>query len=235
MEHDIVVHAWIDIACPWSWIGKHRLEKGIELSGKRVAVEFHSFQLAPDAPTAPHGSAVENLSQAQGASAAEATETLHQITELAAGEGLEINFDLVQEVNAFLAHQLVYAAKATGDTPLAAAIAGAEMFEALFRAHFTAGRNIADPATLVEIAEEFGLDADITADVLESGEYADEVRGDIRDAATLEITGVPFFVVGGRFGLSGAQPPEVFAQTINRALAEMKEAQAAPGIIRREI
>lgn len=235
MEHEIVVHAWIDIACPWSWIGKHRLEKGIAQSGKRVAVEYHSFQLTPDAPAAPQGSAAETLSKAQGTGTEEAVEVLNRVTELAAAEGLEIDFDKVQGVNTFHAHQLVYAAKSTGDTPAAAAAAGADMFEALFRAHFTAGRNIADTDTLVEIAEEFGLDGDIVADVLESGEYADEVRGDIRDAAILEITSVPFFVVGGKFGLSGAQPPEVFAKTIDRALAEMNEAESAPGVIRQEI
>ena len=223
MEHDIVVHVWSDIACPWSWIGKHRLEKGIEESGQKVAVEYHSYQLQPDAG-APVPFAT-SLSM-KHFSADEVSEVLASTTELAAAEGLTINWDKVTEVNTFLAHQLVYAAKSRGETPEEAALLGAQAFERLYVAHFTEGRNLADTDELIDIAANLGLDHDDVADELESGEHADSVRADISSARSLGIEGVPFYVVGGKFGISGAQPASVYADAIQRAMAEMQVAHA---------
>lgn len=133
-----------------------------------------------------------------------------------------MNWDQVQPVNSFLALQLVYAAKASGNTPEEAALAGGRMVERLYQAYFTEGRNLSDTDTLVDIAEEMGLIADDVHDQIESGEYADDVRNDVRDAESLGIKGVPFYIVAGRLGLSGAQEPQVFADAINRAIAEMQ-------------
>lgn len=228
MEHEIVIHVWADIACPWCWIGKKRLEKGIELSGKNVAVEYHSYQLSPDAPSSSTLNAAEVLSQSKGRDIDTIHAMLDSVTATGREVGVEFDFETVQSVNTFLAHQLVYAAKASGNTPEEAALLGTEMFERLYRAHFSEGRNIADGDTLIEIAEELGMNAEDVEDVLESGEYTDAVRSDFRDAGTLGIQGVPFYVVGGKFGLSGAQPPEVFAETITRALDEMAREQSGP-------
>ncbi len=226
MTHEIVVHVWSDIACPWCWIGKQRLEKGIEQSGKRVAVEYHSYQLHPEAPSSSPDTYIEGLANAKNFSEEETRQMVERTAELAAAEGLEMNWQDAQHVNTFQAHQFVYAAKARGDSPEETAALGGQAFERLYRAHFTEGLNIADSDTLLELAEDMGLDADQIEDELESGEYADAVRGDIRDARSLGVQGVPFFVVGGKFGISGAQPAEVFAETIDRALAEIQYAQA---------
>lgn len=229
MEHDIVVHVWSDIACPWCWIGKHRLQKGIEQSGLKVGVEYHSYQLQPNAPQSATSSAAEHLAMAKGQKVEDVQKMFAQVSELAATEGLEMNYDKVQEVNTFLAHQLVYAAKARGETPEEAALLGANMFERLYVAHFTEGKNVANTDTLIEIAEEMGLDPEEVQAELEGGDHSDEVRGDIRDASTLGIQGVPFYVVGGKYGLSGAQPAEVFAQALTRAHQEMLEDAANDG------
>lgn len=223
MEHDIVVHVWSDIACPWCWIGKHRLEKGIEESGQKVAVEYHAYQIQPDAAAAvPFATSLSM----KDFSADEVTEVLTSTTELAADEGLAINWKNVTEVNTFLAHQLVYAAKARGETLEEAALLGAQAVERLYFAHFTECRNLADTDTLIEIAAELGLDPDDVSDELESGEHSDSVRADIASARSLGIEGVPFYVVGGKFGISGAQPADVYADAIKRAVAEMQVSHA---------
>lgn len=222
MEHDIVVHVWSDLACPWCFIAKQRLEKGIELSAQKVAVEYHAYQLEPDSPTSPIQSHAEHLMQVKNADESTIRDMLDQVSKVGMTEGISFNWDSVQTVNTFLAHQLVYAAKAAGETPEEAALAGAQMVERLFYALFTEGLNIADAETLIKIADEMGLLADDVQDVIESGEYADAVRSDIRDAQALGVSGVPFFVVGGKLGLSGAQSAETFAETINRAIEEIK-------------
>lgn len=230
MEHEIVVHVWSDIACPWCWIGKKCLEAGIAQSGKKVAVEYHSYQLRPDAPTNSGTSYVTELAHSKSISEAEARELLTDVSQKAASVGLEIRWDDVVEVNTFLAHQFVYAAKAHGHTPEEAAKLGATAVERLYSAHFVESKDIADTDTLLALAEELGLDAERVQNELESGEYADRVRSDIHDAQALGISGVPFFVVGGKFGVSGAQPAEVYADAICRAIDEMnyEHAQEVP-------
>lgn len=226
MTHDIVVHVWSDIACPWCWIGKQRLEQGIAQSGKRVAVEYHSYQLYPEAPSDPTGNYVESLAAAKQTRKRDVLPTVEQAADVARAEGLELNWEQIQHVGTFLAHQLVYAAKAQGSTPEEAAELGGKAFERLYRAHFSEGLNVADSDTLLKLAEDLGLDVERAEAELESGEHTNAVRSDVRDARSLGITGVPFFVVGGKFGISGAQPPDVYAETINRALAEIQYAQA---------
>lgn len=226
MEHEIVVHVWSDVACPWCWIGKHRLEEGIRASGQKVAVEYHAYQLTPDAPTSPSGSAAEHLAHSKGVPLEDVLQSFDQVTEIAASHGLDMNFDVVQEVNTFEAHQLVHAAKAAGATPEEAAIKGGEMMERLYIAHFSEGKNVADSDTLLEIAAEMGLDVDAVENELEGGDHAGSVRADIADAKRLGISGVPFYVVGGKYGLSGAQKPEIFTQVIEMALEEMRTEEA---------
>ena len=227
MEHEIVVHAWADIACPWCWLGSHRLTAGIKLSGKKVAVEYHSYQLRTDAPTSTNETMAKHLAESHGISLHQVESNLEQISQLGTEFGLEFNWHSVQPVNTFLAHQLVYAAKSIGKTPEEAAENGANMFERLWKAYFTEGLNVADSDTLIDLAEEMGLDRERTEAELESGEHADAVRSDIRDAATIEVTSVPFYVLGGKLGISGCQPAQVFADGITQALEQM---QAEPSL-----
>lgn len=222
MEHEIVVHAWADIACPWCWLGKRRLEQGIKLSGKKVAVEYHSYQLYTDAPTSTNNSIAKHLADSRGISLDVVDSTFAHISSLGAEFGIDFDWENTQPVNTFLAHQLVYAAKNLGETPEEAALKGGEMFERLWKAYFSEGINVADSDRLIDIAEEFGMNRENIEAELESGEYADLVRADIRDASTIGITGVPFYVLGGKLGISGCQSAEVFADGIMQALAQME-------------
>ncbi|MDR6939526.1 DsbA family oxidoreductase [Arcanobacterium hippocoleae] len=222
MEHEIVVHAWADVACPWCWLGKRRLEKGIALSGAKVAVEYHSYQLRADAPASTNETLAKHLANSHAIPLTEVSASFAKITELGAEYGISYDWNAVQPVNTFLAHQLIYAAKATGQNSEEAAVKGGEMFERLWKAYFSEGANIADSDTLIDIAEELGMDREHTEAELESGEHADSVRADIRDAARINITGVPFYVIGGKLGVSGCQTAEIFADGIKQALTQMR-------------
>lgn len=217
MTDAIRIDVWSDIACPWCYIGKRNLETGLRLTERdgdapRVEVTFHSYELSPDTPTDFHGSEVDFLADRKGMSHDQVQEMFDRVTTVAAQAGLTYDFERVQHTNTVLAHQLLHAAKAQGRQ--------LETAERLMSAYFTEGRHIGRVDDLVELAVEAGLDAAQTRAALESGEYLAAVREDEEQAASYGITGVPFFVVDGRYGISGAQPPEAFAQMARQVWEE---------------
>lgn len=216
----VKIDIWSDIACPWCYIGKRRLEAGLALARETAPdleadVVYHSFELSPGTPTDFVGSEVDFLVRHKGMPEDRVRDMLRQVTEVAAGEGLDYDFDALVVTGTLSAHELLHHAKAHGLQN--------EMKERLFRAHFVEGRHVGRIDELVELAAEVGLDAGEARGALESGLHADDVRADRRRAAELGITGVPFHVVDGRFGLSGAQRPETFAEVLLRAIDEREE------------
>ena len=206
------IEIWSDIACPWCYIGRRRFEKALAQFEHRDAVEvvWRSFQLDPNAPEAYPGSAIDSLAESKGISRAESQQMHDYVTQLAAQEGLDYHFDHVRPANSFDAHRLLHFALERGKQ--------SEMKERIQKAYFTEGLVISDMDTLVKLAAEVGLDADETRRVLaEPSAYADKVKADIRKAQMYGINGVPFFVLDSRYGVSGAQPPEVFIQALERA------------------
>ena len=133
-------------------------------------------------------------------------------TGVAAKAGLEYRFDLLQHTNTVKAHELLHFAKAEGRQR--------EMAERLMSAYFTEGRHVGRIDDLVELATEAGLDADAARDALQSGRYLADVRADQAQAQEYGIQGVPFFVIDGKYGVSGAQNPEVFTQALTQVWAE---------------
>ena len=193
------VDIWSDVVCPWCWIGKHRFQRGVELLGAEAPpldVHWHPFQLDPDA-----GSEPVPLRQAYAAKFGGAQRTeqiLAQTQATARAEGLPMDFDRGQvRVTTLPAHRLMWLASREGDAQAVA--------EALFRAHFAAGRNLADPQTLAELRAQLG------------------------QAQAMGIRAVPTFVIGGRYAVQGGQAPDVFAQALRQALADAAPATAAPG------
>ena len=134
------------------------------------------------------------------------------VTEQAAGEGLNYKFDDVVVANSFNAHQLLHLAKANG--------LGDVVKEALLSGHFEHGVDIGSRAALVKIGTESGLSAADINEALDTDKYADDVREDIAEARAIGVTGVPFFVIDRKYGISGAQPAEVFAQALDQAWQE---------------
>jgi predicted DsbA family dithiol-disulfide isomerase len=218
VSESIKIDIWSDIACPWCYIGKRNLEGGIAAlgeSGPDVEIEYHSFELAPDTPVDFQGSEVDFLARHKGLPEERVQQMLQHVTGVAANAGLTYDFDALQHTKTLKAHELLHFAKEQG--------LQLELSERLFRAYFTEGRHVGRVDELVELAAEVGLDADAARAALESGRFAAAVQSDIAQAGAYGINGVPFFVIDGKYGISGAQPAEVFAQ----AIAQVAEEQAA--------
>ena len=208
------VEIWSDVVCPWCYIGKRRFESALAQFPHRddVTVTFRSFQLDPEAPRASGVPVAEVLARKYGVSQAQAAAMNNRVSTIAAEEGLEYHLDRAQHANTFDAHRLLHLAAARQRQP--------EVKERLMRAYFTEGEDMSDHETLARLAAEAGLDADEARTVLDGDAYADAVRADERRARLLGITGVPFFVVDEKYGVSGAQPASLLEEVLARAWSE---------------
>lgn len=220
MTDAIKIDVWSDIACPWCYIGKRNLETGLAVASAGdeapvVEVEFHSFELSPDTPVDFEGDETDYLAQHKGISSAHAQQMLERVTSVAAGAGLDYRFDLLKHTNTVKAHELLHFAKEQGRQ--------LELTERLMSAYFTEGRHLGRDDELVALAAEVGLDAEDARDALQSGRFLPAVRADQAQAAAYGINGVPFFVIDGKYGVSGAQPAEAFAQIVQQVWADDHE------------
>lgn len=218
MGSEIAVDIWSDIACPWCYIGKRKFEAGLADSGlaDRVAVTYHSFELAPDTPVDFDGTEIDFLAGYKGMQRAQVEQMLAQVTGIAAESGLTYDFDALQHTKTLKAHELLHYAKSRGRQ--------LDMAERLFHAYFTEGRHVGRVDDLVDLAADIGLDREQVRQALESDVYASDVDADIAQARSYGISGVPFFVIDGRYGVSGAQPPEVFAEALRKVATETPDA-----------
>ena len=211
------VEIWSDVVCPWCYIGKRRFERGLaafrEDGGDAdVTVEWRSYQLNPDQPRGAVTSLAASLAAKTGRSADEVRAMNAHVTELAAAEGLEYHLDRYRVVNTFDAHRVLQMAKACG--------LGTAAHERLLHAQLVDGELLEDAATLVRLAGDIGLDTSEAARVLAGDGFRREVLADLRDAAELGISAVPFFVFNRKYGVAGAQPADVFAQVLTQVAAE---------------
>ncbi len=201
------VEIWSDVACPWCYVGKRRFEAALaEFEGRDdVAVSWRSFELDPTAPAARERSGAEHLAEKYGMSVDDARARQQQLRDMAAGDGLDMRFDLTRGANTFDAHRVLQLAAEHG--------LQTEMKERLLRAHHTEGELLSDHETLVRLAAEVGFDA---GEMLASDRFAAEVRADEQTARGLGINAVPTFVVDRRIAVSGAQPPAVLLQLLRQ-------------------
>ena len=213
------VDIWSDVVCPWCYIGKRRFESALARFEHRDQVEavFHSFELDPAAQPRPAGSNAERLAAKYGISREQAVQQNERLARMAAAEGLKLEFDRVQPGNSFDAHRLLHLAREQGIQ--------AEVKERLFRAYFTEGEQIGDRETLIRVVAEAGLPRDQATSVLDGDAYADAVREDERLAADLGINGVPFFVLNGKYGVSGAQPADLLLSALEQVWKESAVAE----------
>jgi len=207
----VQVEVWSDIVCPWCYIGKRRFEKALArfAHADEVEVLWRSFQLDPSYPPGRSQTVYDALSAKTGAPPEQVRAMTGRVTEVAAEEGLEYDFDHGVMVNTFDVHRLLHLARAHD--------LGARAHERFLHAQLVEARDLSDADTLVEIAVEIGLDADEARRVLEGDDYAGDVREDAETARRLGGSGVPFFVIDRAFGVSGAQPVEVFVSALEKA------------------
>lgn len=215
------IDIWSDVVCPWCWIGKHRFQRALELMGDKapqVEVRWHPFLLDPDAGTTPVPLRQAYAAKFGGAERVE--QMLAQTQGAAQAEGLPMDFDRGQvKVTTLPAHRLLWLAGREGVQE--------QVGEALFRAHFEHGRNLADPQVLAAAAAAGGIPAGRVEALLASDEGLAEVRAGLGQAQALGIQSVPTFVINGRYAVQGAQPPDVFAQVLEKVAAELAPAPAA--------
>ncbi|MCR2811788.1 DsbA family oxidoreductase [Microbacterium sp. zg.Y1090] len=224
MTDAIKIDVWSDIACPWCYIGKRNLENGLAAASADddapvVEVTYHSYELSPDTPVDFDGDEIEFLAGHKGMPRDQVEEMLQRVTGVAAEAGLEYRFDLLKHTNTVKAHELLHFAKAHGRQH--------EMAERLMSAYFTEGRHVGRIDDLVQLAADAGLDVEAARAALESSQYLADVRADQQQAQAYGITGVPFFVIDGKYGVSGAQPAEAFAQIARQVWAERGDAVPA--------
>jgi predicted DsbA family dithiol-disulfide isomerase len=211
------IDVWSDVVCPWCYIGKRHLEEAIAGFEHRDEVEvvYHSFELDPSAPQVPVETTVESLAKKFGTDVAGARELMTRADGVAAAAGLEFNHTDAPHARTIDAHRLLHLAAHEGGPGQQGALK-----EALLHAYFIDAANVGDHDTLAAVATGAGLDEPRVRAVLSSDEYAAEVQADIRQAAEYGATGVPFFVIDQRYGISGAQPAELFEQALDQAWAE---------------
>jgi predicted DsbA family dithiol-disulfide isomerase len=207
------IDVWSDVVCPWCYIGKRRLETALGrfAAGTDTPVEvvWRSFQLDPGSPAEAVETVAEHLGRKYGGGPRAGQAMIEAVEAVAAGEGLIYRLGQAKRANTLDAHRLLHLAREAG--------LQSELKEALLAAYFTAALPIADRAVLTQLATEIGLEAGQVAAVLGSERYRDEVFADAEQAGRYGANAVPFFVFDDRFAISGAQPVEVFEQTLARA------------------
>jgi predicted DsbA family dithiol-disulfide isomerase len=212
----VKVEIWSDVVCPWCYIGKRRFEAALAQFPHRadVEVEWKAFELDPNATSgAQHeGDHAGRLARKYGMDVAQAKQMLETMTATAAAEGLEFHFERAVRANTVDAHQVIHLAGLRGVQDA--------MKERLLRAYFTEGEAVADRETLVRLAAEAGLATDEVRAALEDQTYLGAVRHDEQEATAFGISGVPFFVIDRKYGVSGAQPAAALLQVLEQAWAD---------------
>jgi predicted DsbA family dithiol-disulfide isomerase len=212
MAKKISIQVVSDIVCPWCYVGKRRLESALaQRPGVAVEVTWFPFQLSPDMPR-------EGKDRREHYASIFGEERARQIMEgmkqTGAAEG--IAFDAppgARSPNTLSAHVLMYwASRSAGVDQNALA-------EKLFHAHHVRGEDIGNHHVLAGIASEVGMNSAEVLTALQAGTDEDTVTGLIAQAREAGVSGVPFFIVDGQYGLSGAQPPEAFLEAIDQAAA----------------
>ena len=203
------VNIWSDLVCPWCYLGKRRFETALAVfaHGDKVEVVHRSFQLDPSIPKGATLRTRDMLMRKYRMTESQVIASQSRLEELAAVEGLEYHLAESHTGNTMDAHRLVHLGREHGIQDA--------VIERLFRAHFTDNRSLFDRASLATLGSEAGLHG--VEELLDGPQYEDAVVAEHQQANRLGANGVPFFVLGGRYGVSGAQSVEVFTDAITRA------------------
>jgi len=206
------IEVWSDYVCPFCYIGKRRLEEAIEQTGlgEKVEVIFKAYQLDPNSPIESDEPVAVGLATKYGMSVEEAEKMINNVEVQAKSVGLDYDYSKMTPANTFDAHRIAKLAEQEGIAP--------EVSERLLKAYFIDGERIGRGDVLLRLAEEAGVSRERTLEVLDSDEFADDVRMDIAEAGQIGVKGVPFFVIDRKYAISGAQPAEAFAEALKKAV-----------------
>ena len=202
-----------DVVCPWCYIGKRRLEKALNKLASTYAFEvtYHPFELNPSIPESGVNQK-QYLSQKFGGEERYDKITAH-VTQVAAEEGLVFNFHKqAVSPNTRHAHRIIQLAKHVNKQT--------DVKEAFMKAYFTDGVDLSKNENLITYATQAGMERNIVEQLLASDMGVAEVIQAEKEIQQLGITGVPFYIINNKYGLSGAQPPEAFIEVIQKAALE---------------
>ncbi|GAB5606044.1 DsbA family oxidoreductase [Sideroxyarcus sp. TK5] len=211
------IEVWSDVICPWCYIGKRKLEMALAKfpHWEHVQVVWRSFELDPTAPRNPSGTLNEMLAAKYSVTLQEAEAMNARVTEAAKEVGLDYHLENARPGNTFDAHRLLHYAASRQLDDVAS--------ERMMRGYFSESLPVGDIQALVRLAPEFGIPEHEAMAVLESDAYANDVRADEARASDFGITGVPCFVIDESIIIAGAQPVEVFADTLRQAWEESSQ------------
>ncbi|HVA42331.1 MAG TPA: DsbA family oxidoreductase [Acidimicrobiales bacterium] len=214
------IDIWSDVICPWCFLGKRRLETALGLfeHAEQVEVHWRAFELDPNAPPVREGDPAERIARKYGITADQARAANRRLTGLAAAEDLDYHLDRTRSGNSFDAHRLIHLGADRGIQD--------RVKERFLSAYLCEGQAIGDPAVLRSQSAAAGLDIDDVDTVLAGDKYSAEVRADQAEAREREITGVPFFLIDGRFGIPGAQETDTILAVLRRAWAKAQESRS---------
>lgn len=220
------VDIWSDTRCPFCFIGKRNFEKALQefSQNDQVEVNWHSFQLDPNMKTDLTKNHYEYLSEIKGFPMTQIMQMHENLIQSGKNAGIDFNFDEVKVSNSFKSQMLVQFAKEKGKAD--------EMEELLFEAYFQLGKDIDDVEVLSGIGEKLGFSKDEIEEAVQSPELAKLVKNDIFAANSLGIKGVPFFVFNEKYGISGAQPTDLFSEVLEKSWSEFSESKPDIKIIK---
>lgn len=212
MKNQIRIDVVSDVVCPWCYIGKRRLEKGIEDTqySDNVQVIYHPFQLDPSVPL----EGTDFQAYMENRFGAGFVSKFQQVEQAAQGEGLDFDFEkLPKAINTFSLHRILTVAEQDG---IQSAVK-----EALMKAYFVERQDLTQQNILIDLMNSLGWSAEKTKQILDSDIAADEVKEEMNYYRQLGVTGVPFFIFNQKYFVSGAQPAEVFAEIIEKVAKEL--------------
>jgi len=218
------IEVWSDYVCPYCYIGKRQLEMAIEAAGLQgqVEVEMKAYQLDPYTPADDDTSVLERLAEKYQTTTEQAVQMTNSVAERAKEVGLQYDFTNMRNANTFKAHRLAKWAEQQGK--------GIEFSEAVLKAYFIETKKINDIDVLANIIEEIGLSRDEAIVIANNADFTQDVQQDIQEAQQIGVRGVPFFVLNRKYAISGAQPQQLFEDTL-RKVAEEEGIQPALKVV----
>ncbi|MBN9254658.1 MULTISPECIES: DsbA family protein [unclassified Mesorhizobium] len=212
-DNSITVDVVSDVVCPWCFIGQKRLDKAVAAVGDvDVHIRWRPFQL--DGTIPPQGMDRRQYMLAKFGSEQRIREIHARIEPLGAAEGISFAFDAIKVApNTLDAHRVIRWAGAAGED------IQNRLARRLFQLNFEEGANIGDHAVLIGAAREAGMDASVVETLLPTDADVEAVRTEIATASRMGITGVPCFLLEGKYAVMGAQEADALADAIRQVAA----------------
>jgi len=217
IKEKITIDIVSDVVCPWCYVGKRRLESALDELGNPTDVEitWHPFQLDPTIPE--EGLDRKKYFIKKFGDEGRIQQMSEHLTQVGEQVGIDFHLDEIPNaINTFPLHKLLHVAGQEGFQP--------EAEEMLFRAYFTDGKDLRDTSVLVELFSKYGWDSEKVTQILADEAIAYAVRQEINHYQSIGVSGVPFFIVNNKYGISGAQPSEIFVKALATVRDEMIQA-----------